>query len=117
MRHHLAIAMALACAAAASAYADDITVDPNPFVSTASRAQVKQELRAFRQAGASPWADDYNPIVHFRGALTRAEVKAEFLASRREVAAYSAEDSGSSYLARLKVRGMRPAATEFAQTE
>ena len=117
MNRTLSIALALACAAAASARADDITVDPNPFVSTATRAQVVQDLHAFRQAGVIPWADDYNPLATFRGERTRAEVKADFLASRKEVAAYSAEDSGSSFIAGLKVRSARPARNELARAE
>lgn len=116
-RTTLTIALALACAAAASARADDITVDPHPFVASASRAQVVQEMHAFRQAGVIPWADDYNPLTSFRGERTRAEVKAEFLGSRKEVAAYSAEDSGSSFIARLKVRSPRPATNELARAD
>jgi hypothetical protein len=103
MNRTLAIALSLSFAAVGNALADDITVDPHPFVSTASRAQVQDELRQFRQAGINPWADEYNPIAGFRSSMTRAEVTAEFMASRQAVAAMSAEDSGSSYLARANV--------------
>ena len=79
-------------------------------------AQVMDELRQFRQAGASPWADDYNPLASFRGGMTRAEVMAEFHRGRAATAALTAEDSGSSYLARMHL----PAAgrgTELARME
>ena len=116
MNRSIAIAIALFGAAAGSAFADDITVDPHPFVSTASRAQVKEELRQFRQSGPSPWADDYNQVPLARSGLTRAEVRAEFFRSRSAVAAFSSEDSGSSYLARAR---LAPASvpTELADAE
>ncbi len=95
--HALSLAFVLA---AGTAFADDITIDPHPFVSTASRAAIQEELRQFRMAGNSPWADDYNPIAQFRGSMTRAEVTAEYLRSRDTVSAFNAEDSGSAYLAR-----------------
>lgn len=96
-----AISLAIAFVAAGNAFADDITVDPKPFVSTASRSQVQGELMQSRKAGINIWADDYNPTADFRGSMSRAEVTAEFLASRNAVAAFTAEDSGSSYLARM----------------
>jgi hypothetical protein len=101
MNRHLIIALTLTCGAAANAFADDITVDPNPFVSTASRAEVREELAAFRRAGVNPWADEYNQLSQFRGARARAEVRSEFLAGRTVVGAFSGEDSGSMYLARM----------------
>lgn len=97
------LALTLVLAAAGNAFADDITIDPHPFVSTASRAQVMDELRQFRQAGASPWADDYNQLADFRSGTTRADVMAEFHRGREATAALTAEDSGSSYLARMHV--------------
>ena len=107
MNRNYAICLAMACVAGGNALADDVTVDPNPFVSTASRVQVQEELRQFRKAGDSPWADAFNPLASFRSSTTSAEVTAEFLASRNAVAAYSAEDSGSSYLARLNAKAVR----------
>jgi hypothetical protein len=96
-----ALALAVTLAAASPAFADDITVEPFPFVSTASRAQVQQELRQYRQAGINPWADDHNQLAQFRGSMTRAEVTAEFMAARQSVAALHSEDSGSVYLAKV----------------
>lgn len=107
MNRTYALSLALVFVAAGNAIADDITIDPNPFVSTASRAQVKEEMRQFRRAGVIPWADEYNPLTHFRGSKTRAEVTAEFLASREATLALSSEDSGSSYLARMNAPAMR----------
>lgn len=101
MNRHLIIALTLAGAAASNAFADDITVDPHPFVSSASRAEVRQELAAFRQGGVDPWADEYNQLSQFRGARSRAEVRSEFLAERAVVDAFSGEDSGSMYLTRM----------------
>lgn len=100
MNRTFALSLAIVLAAAGNAFADDITIDPHPFVSTASRAQVQEELRQFRMAGNSPWADEYNPVAQFRGSLTRAEVTAEYMGSRATVSAFTGEDSGSSYLAR-----------------
>lgn len=111
MNRHLIIALTLACGAAANVFADDITVDPNPFVSTASRAEVREELAAFRGAGVNPWADEYDQLSPFRGARTRAEVRAEFLGGRAAVGAFSGEDSGSMYLSRMHDRSRHGALT------
>jgi hypothetical protein len=89
----------IAFAAASSAFADDITIEARPFVSTLSTAQVQAELQQFKQSGVNPWAMSYNPLANFRSARTREEVTAEYLRSREETAALTAEDSGSAYLA------------------
>lgn len=110
MNRNLAFAMAVACVAAGPAFADDITVDPNPFVSTLSQAQVREELRQFRRSGVNPWADEYDQLAQFRSTRTRGEVTAEFVASRNVVAAFMGEDSGSDYLAHAAAaRGQRAA--------
>ena len=98
------IAALVAAGAATQAFADtalagDISIDPNPFVSTRTRDEVKTELAEFRTSGVNPWADDYNPVTLFQGQRTRAEVLAEFMQARHEVAAMDGEDSGSTYLA------------------
>ena len=90
------------------ARADDITIDPTPFVSTASRADVRAELEAYRKSGVNPWARSYNPLRHFRSERTRAEVTAEYIAERKAVAALNGEDSGSQYLARTRRAGSAP---------
>lgn len=113
-RYALAITLAT-LAAAGQVFADEITVDTAPFVSTAARAQVQAELQQFRAAGVNPLADDYNPLQQFRGTKTRAEVTAEFLRSRAAVAAMTGEDSGSFYLSQQKKGNAAPAATLAGQ--
>jgi hypothetical protein len=98
MNRKIALALILT-ATGAIAYADDITIDPVPFTSTLTRAQVLQDLRQYRQAGTNPWADDYNQLAQFRSTLSREQVLADFRVSRNAVAALNGEDSGSMYLA------------------
>lgn len=95
----IASTLALACAATmGAARADDITIDPHPFVSTRTAAEVQHELQQYKAAGVNPWASSYNPLAGFRSSKTRAQVTAEFLAARAEVSALGGEDSGSAYL-------------------
>jgi hypothetical protein len=84
-------------AAAGSALADDITIDTTPFVSSKTRSEVLAELQQYRAAGVNPWAQGYNPLKSFRSGTTRAQVTAEFLASRDEVAASNSEDGGAAW--------------------
>ena len=110
MNRNTALSLCIACGCCSgAAFADDITIDPHPFVSTATRAQVKEELRQFQASGANPWADDYNQVAAMHGSATRAEAKADFLASRKMVAAFSGEDSGSSYMAQAQAKRRAPA--------
>ena len=104
MNRKIALSLVLA-ATGAVAHADDIGMDPQPFTSTLTRAQVLAELRQFRQAGVNPWADDYAPVAQFRSSLTREQVIREYMASRDAVAALNGEDSGSTYLARREPAG------------
>lgn len=97
-RYALAIALA-SIAAAGQAFADDITVDTTPFVSTATRAQVQQELAQFKASGINPWSQGYNPLAGFQSSRSRADVTAEYVRSRDAVAAITGEDSGSAFLA------------------
>ena len=117
MNSYYALALVLAAAAAGNVRADDITIDPQPFVATASRADVMADLQQFQHSGVNPWADDYNPLTQQHGTKSRAEVKAEFLADRDQAAALCAEDSGSSYLARLAAARAHPRTTEMARAE
>ena len=101
MIRKLSLALAVAaCAFIGNAYADDISNDPFPFVSTRTRAEVKAELAEFRASGVNPWADDYDQLAQARSEKTRAEVTAEYMQERDRVAAFNGEDSGSVYLAR-----------------
>jgi hypothetical protein len=105
MNRKLASALVLAAAAVAgNAFADDITIDSTPFVSSKSRAEVQAELGQFKQAGTSPWSIQYNQLAAFKSGKSRDEVTAEYVASRNQVAAFNAEDSGSAYLAQNRVR-------------
>jgi hypothetical protein len=116
MNRNFVLALFVAFAASGPALADDITIDPHPFVSTLTRAQVMEDLRQYRQSGVNPWADDYDQLAHARSTRTRAEVTAEFMDSRNEVAAFTGEDSGSRYLASATARMPAPA-TDLARAE
>jgi hypothetical protein len=96
-RKLLLSALALLAAAAGPVAADDITPEP-PFTSTRTRAEVMAQLRDFQRTGVNPWADGYDQLAHFTSRKTRAQVTAEFMGARDEVAALNAEDSGSAYL-------------------
>jgi hypothetical protein len=109
-----ALIVAAAALAATASYAGDITVDTTPFASTRSRAQVQAELAQFKQVGPNVWATQYNQLAQFTPRRSRAEVRAEYLASRAQVAAFTAEDSGSAWLVRS--RSERAAATRVASS-
>jgi hypothetical protein len=93
-------------AASLGAVANDQEGSPLPqnFQAAASRAQVQSDLAAYKQAGVNPWSTSYNQLRQFKGERTRADVRAEYLASRDEVAALTGEDSGSAYLAHTAAR-------------
>ena len=96
--------LAVAAMAAGPAYADDITVDNTPFVSTRTRAEVRSEVMGQSEAlrtASSEWATQSGPAMNPDTGFTSAQAKAEYIAARSEVHAFTAEDSGSSYLARL----------------
>ena len=95
----LATAALATCAFAAQADEADGSQYGVQFNGTRTRAEVRAELGQYQQAGVNPWATSYNPLTGFRSTRTRAQVQAEYLASRDAVAAFSAEDSGSTYLA------------------
>ena len=63
--------------------------------STPATAQVQQ----VRATGGNPWSTSYNPLANFQGERSRADVTADYLASRNAVSAFTGEDSGSAYLA------------------
>ena len=102
-----AAALALTAIASGNAYADDITIDPTPFVSTRTRAEVQSEVMGQGEAlriANSEWSTQ-NTAMMPQSTLTRAQVRQEYIATRNEVNALNAEDSGSSYLASLPRRG------------
>jgi hypothetical protein len=110
MNRKLATALVLAATAAAgnafagTGFAGDISIDTTPFVSSKTRAEVQAEVGQVR--GISPWSMQYNPLSGYKSDRTRAEVTAQYLASRNQVAALTSEDSGSSYLAQTRVRNV-----------
>jgi uncharacterized protein DUF4148 len=95
----IASVLAITAGFTSVAFADDITVDPHPFVGSLTRGEVQAQLQQYKAAGVNPWSTSYNPLARFQSSRTRAEVTAEFLQARDEVAALGGEDSGSSWLA------------------
>ncbi|MDB5883035.1 MAG: hypothetical protein JWP43_2913 [Ramlibacter sp.] len=100
MNRNIAFAFVLATAAIGSAFAGEITPEPASFTSSASRAQVQAELAQYRRAGIDTSSYEYNPLTQFKSATTRAQVTAEYLANRDQVAAASGEGSGAETFAR-----------------
>ena len=103
-RKSLALAAALSVAAFAAQ-----AESPNPAGQFAAstpvqqtRATVQSDLVQYRTTGVNPWSTSYNPLKAFRSERSRAEVQAEYIASRDAVSAMTAEDSGSAYLAAHK---------------
>lgn len=98
-----AAAFALA-AMTGAAYADDITIDPTPFVSTKSRAEVRAEVLGKAEQIRMAHGEGAPEMNHapFRSTLTRAQVRDDYLASRDQVDAFNGEDSGSAYLTAMQ---------------
>jgi hypothetical protein len=94
---------AVAAIASGNAYADDITIDPTPFVSSKSRAEVRAEFlgQSALERNASEWSMQLNQPAQPNSAYTREAAQAEYIASRDEVNARNSEDGGSSYFATL----------------
>lgn len=95
----ITITAVLVAGFAGSALAESPNAVPEAlFVSTRARAEVKAELVAYQRAGVNPWSISYNPLRGFRSTGTREAVLAGYIASRDQVAAMTAEDSGSQLL-------------------
>jgi hypothetical protein len=94
-----AAAIAAAALVSVNAYADDITIDAKPFVSTKSRADVRAEL-----AGTTPlrandeWTLQDNRPMQIKSAYTSEQAKADYKVSRQYVRALTGEDSGSFFI-------------------
>jgi hypothetical protein len=99
MNRNIALAALFAIAVSGNAFADDITIDTTPFVSSRTRAEVQSELARFEKSGTSPWSIRFNPLASFKSTVSSQQVTAAYLASRSEVAAFNGEDSGSFHLA------------------
>jgi hypothetical protein len=115
------LAFAALSLSALTAFADDM--DPSgQFAATAAaapatRAAVQAQLVGYRHAGVNPWSTSYNPLKSFQSQKTRAQVTGEYLASRGAVAAMTAEDSGSAFLAaRQQADAARQLAGQPART-
>ena len=98
----LAVA-AFAAVAATGAHADEADASQYAvkFEGSRTRAEVQAELFDYKRAGVNPWSISYNQLAKFRSAKSRAQVQAEYRSEREAVAAMTAEDSGSAYLAQL----------------
>ena len=107
-RYLLASLLAISAASANVAFADDITVETRPFQSSTTRAEVQAQLQQYKAQRVNPWSMSYNPLARFSSDRTRADVTAEYLRARDEVAALNAEDSGSAWLAAHTTRRVAP---------
>jgi hypothetical protein len=102
----VAVATVAAALLSSNAFADDITIDPTPFVSTKSRAEVRAEVMSQRDqitAAGGEWAGQQNEQRAFQSAYTVEQVRSDYKAARNEVHMMNGEDSGSSYLAQQRV--------------
>lgn len=118
MNQRIASALAFACSVAAAtlaatamsstAWADDITIDTTPFVSQRSRAEVRAEVLANRaklSSAGNEWVAQQSEPLPASG-LTRAQARADYIASRDEVMARNSEGGGSATMAVAPVRAM-----------
>lgn len=101
----------VASVAATSAWANEITIDNQTFVSTKTRAEVKAEMLQARADGSmAGWESEAGPapLTTAASRLTRQEVVAEMRVSRAAgfaSAAMMGEDSGSFYLSQIAQPG------------
>ena len=79
--------------ATGNAHADDITMDTMPAVLSAPRAVIKAQALE----RTDEWTLQRNEVRPLHSSFTAAKAKADYAASRDEVRARNAEDSGSSY--------------------
>ncbi|TFY97456.1 DUF4148 domain-containing protein [Ramlibacter rhizophilus] len=110
----------LASVASFAGEADPAGQYAEPVQSVKSRAEVLNELAAFKQSGVNPWSIRYNPLAVARSTQDREQVRAGYLADRERVSAMGAEDSGSAYLSQQAGRSVpantlagSPAANQF----
>jgi hypothetical protein len=89
------------------ALADDITMDTTKFVSSARRDEVRAVVKAHPDLvleETSEWALQDNDPRSVKSNFSSAEARAAYIKERREVAALTAEDSGSNSPWVLKAR-------------
>ena len=70
------------------------------FEGSRTRAEVQADLTQYKKAGVNPWSTQYNQLAQFKSGPSRADVRADYIAARDQVAAMNREDSGSAFLAR-----------------
>jgi hypothetical protein len=99
-----AAALAAVAITAGNAYADDITIDNTPFVSTRTRAEVQAELPnpGLMRAASSEWSMQQDS-PHAKSTFASEQAKAEYKVSRQYVSALTGEDSGSAYFIKRTV--------------
>jgi hypothetical protein len=101
------IVSALVMAAATGfAFAQDPAAFQDNFVSTMSPQAVQAEFVAFKKSGVNPWSSLYDPLKSFASAKSRAEITADYISARVEVAAVTSEDSGSTWPATADRQGV-----------
>jgi hypothetical protein len=100
-RKTVSSALVAVAAFAGAAYAQGPIEQAAPFHSARTQAEVQAELVQYKKAGVNHASTWYNPLRSFQGKASRDAVTAEYIASRNEVAALTAEDSGSAYLQRV----------------
>jgi hypothetical protein len=72
---------------------------------SAQAAPAKAVHKAAPGNSANPWSTRFNQLDGFQSQRSRADVQAEYIASRDRVAAFTGEDSGAAYLAANKPVG------------
>lgn len=110
----LAAAVLAAATMAGAARAEGPLEQPAPFTGTLTRAQVQAELMQGRHqvsSYASEWISQRGEPQVASG-YTRAQARADYIASREEVRAMNAEHGGGGYFA---YRPARPADTLLAR--
>lgn len=107
----IAIAIA-ATGSAGSAFADDISIDTQTFVSTRTRADVKADMLQARADGSmASWVAEAGSVpatLAMSRQVTRQEVMADMRVNREASLASAAmvgEDSGSFYLSQIAQPG------------
>jgi hypothetical protein len=102
-RSALALAAILSTAGfAAQAESPDPAGQYAPAVSQQQAVQVERAKSTHVAApgnSANPWSTRFNQLDGFRSERSRADVTADYIASRSRVAAFTGEDSGAAYLA------------------
>lgn len=82
----------------------------------ASRAPARSEHLARRKAQLNLLPARYKPVVHVRVTRKAPDPRREYIAAREQVAAFTGEDSGSAYLARMAARQNAARGNTFRHT-